>query len=182
MVVAVRHLFIAGELAPCRKQAINTCPADSVVTWTFAGWQPIIFYVTGVFTEIMLLDVFITVTLQWVRWRLTSPLALTCSLNRLLWWISKKTSKFRATSLCEGNPPVTDIFPSQRASTVSIWWRHHVLQALRTRQDNQDEKHHTRTISALLNINVTKSSHGVKVTRSCVLLCNPPAVFSLFSA
>ena len=30
---------------------------------------------------------------------------------------------------CEGNPPVTGGFPSQRASNaenVSIWWRHHV--------------------------------------------------------
>ena len=120
MVVAVRHLFISGELAPCRKQAINTCPADFVVTWTFAGWQPIIFYVTGIFTEIMLLD-------------------LGCLLNGLFWWRSKRTPKFHATSLCEGNPPVTDIFPSQRASNVSIWWRHHVVQALRTRQDSQDE-------------------------------------------
>ena len=32
--------------------------------------------------------------------------------------------------LCEGNPPVTDGFPSQRASNaenVSIWWPHHVV-------------------------------------------------------
>ena len=30
--------------------------------------------------------------------------------------------------LCEGNPPVTGGFPSQRASNtgdISIWWRHH---------------------------------------------------------
>ena len=36
----------------------------------------------------------------------------------------------RITCLCEGNPPVTDGFPSQRASNaenVSIWWRHHEL-------------------------------------------------------
>ena len=29
---------------------------------------------------------------------------------------SKKTSKFRVTGLCEGNSPVTDEFPAQRAS------------------------------------------------------------------
>ena len=32
--------------------------------------------------------------------------------------------------LCEGNPPVTDGFPSQRASAtgnVSIWWRYNVF-------------------------------------------------------
>ena len=40
----------------------------------------------------------------------------------------KKTLKLRVTGLCEGNPPVTGGFPSQRASdaeNVSIWWRHH---------------------------------------------------------
>ena len=34
------------------------------------------------------------------------------------------------TGLCEGNPPMTGGFPSQRASimkNVSIWWRHHVV-------------------------------------------------------
>ena len=36
--------------------------------------------------------------------------------------------KLRATGLCEGNPPMTDGFPSQGASNaenVSIWRRHH---------------------------------------------------------
>ena len=45
--------------------------------------------------------------------------------------VDKKTSKLRVTGLCEGNPPVTDGFPSQRASNtgnVFIWWRHHVTQ------------------------------------------------------
>ena len=40
----------------------------------------------------------------------------------------KKTSKLRVTGLCAGNSPVTDEFPTQRASNaenVSIWWRHH---------------------------------------------------------
>ena len=41
----------------------------------------------------------------------------------------KKTSKLRVTGLCEGNSPVTDEFPAQRAASnaenVSIWWRHH---------------------------------------------------------
>ena len=40
----------------------------------------------------------------------------------------KKKSKLHVTGLCEGYPPVTGGFPSQRASNtkhVSIWWRHH---------------------------------------------------------
>ena len=60
-----------------------------------------------------------------------------CLLNRLFRRRSKKTSKLRVTGLCEGNPPVTDGFPSQRASNaenVCIWWRHHV---------NVDSKHHS---------------------------------------
>ena len=53
---------------------------------------------------------------------------LGCLLNRLFRSRLKKTSKLRVTGLCEGNPPVTGWFPSQRASNaenVSIWWRHH---------------------------------------------------------
>ena len=43
---------------------------------------------------------------------------------------SKKTSKLCVTGLCEGNPPVIDGFPSQRASNmqnISIWWHHHIM-------------------------------------------------------
>ena len=50
---------------------------------------------------------------------------------------SKKTSKFSVTGLCVGNSPVTDEFPTQRASNaenVSIWWRHHA--PYRFRQHN----------------------------------------------
>ena len=57
------------------------------------------------------------------HWRLDG------SHNRLFRHRSKKTSKLRVTGLCEGNPPVTDGFPSQRArnaKNASIWWRHHV--------------------------------------------------------
>ena len=46
---------------------------------------------------------------------------------------SKKTSKLRVTGLCEGNPPVTGGFPSQRASNaenVYISWCHHVLRVI----------------------------------------------------
>ena len=49
-------------------------------------------------------------------------------LTRLFRRRSKKTSKLRDTSLCEGNSPVNDEFPAQRASNtekLSIWWRHH---------------------------------------------------------
>ena len=54
---------------------------------------------------------------------------LDCLLNRLFRRALEKTSRLRVTGLCEGNPPVTGGFPSQRASdteNISIWWRHHV--------------------------------------------------------
>ena len=55
---------------------------------------------------------------------------LNCLHNRLSRCWSKKTSKLRATGLCEGNSPVTGEFPAQRASNAEngpIWWRHHDL-------------------------------------------------------
>ena len=58
---------------------------------------------------------------------------LDCLLNRLFRRRSKKTWKLRVTDLYEGKPPVTEGFPSQRASnaeTVSVWWRHHVARWL----------------------------------------------------
>ena len=67
-------------------------------------------------------------TSWWTRWRLIS-LASRFLLKRLFRRRSKKTSLLRVTGLCEGNPPVTGGYPSQRASNaeyVFIWWRHHV--------------------------------------------------------
>ena len=52
-----------------------------------------------------------------------------CLFSRLFRRRSKKTSKLCVTGLCEGNPPVTGGFSSQRPSYAdffSIWWRHQV--------------------------------------------------------
>ena len=59
---------------------------------------------------------------------------LYCLFNRLFRHRSKKTSKLCVTGLCEGNPPVTGGFPSQRASNaenVSIWWCHRDLNRIK---------------------------------------------------
>ena len=51
---------------------------------------------------------------------------LTCLFGRR----SKKTSKLRATGLCEGNLPGTGEFAAQNGSNtrnVFIWWRHHAF-------------------------------------------------------
>ena len=53
---------------------------------------------------------------------------LECLLKRLFRRRSKKTSKLRATGLCEGNSPGTGEFPTPRgnnAENVLIWWRNH---------------------------------------------------------
>ena len=78
-----------------------------------------------------------------------------CLLNRLFRRRSKKTSKLRVTSLCEGNSPVTGEFPTRRVSNaenVSIWWRHHAFErnsslpggfpAKRTRMRKMSPKRH----------------------------------------
>ena len=73
----------------------------------------------------------ITVTSQWLPWRLKSP-ALGCLFNRLFKLTPKKTSKPALLALCEGNSPVTGEFPGQKASNAekaSIWWRHHAIEA-----------------------------------------------------
>ena len=53
-----------------------------------------------------------------------------CLLKILFRRRSKETSKLRVTGLCEGDSPVTDEFPAQKASNAenaSIWWRHHAV-------------------------------------------------------
>ena len=71
---------------------------------------------------------FITATPYWKRWRLKSRASRLFAQPFVQAQI-KERSKLRVTGLCEGNPPVTGGFPSQRASkakNVSIGWRHHV--------------------------------------------------------
>ena len=70
-------------------------------------------------------------TLQWCQNEhdgISNHRRLSCLFNPFFRRRSKKTSKLRVTGLCEGNPPVTGGFPSQRASNgenVSIPWRLH---------------------------------------------------------
>ena len=58
-----------------------------------------------------------------------------CLLNLLFGCTSKKTWKLRVTGLCVGNSPGTGEFAAQMASNaenVSIWWRHHGIDAIRS--------------------------------------------------
>ena len=73
-------------------------------------------------------NAFFTVASKWARRRLKSPVPR--------WFAEpfvqakiREISQLRVTGLCGRNSPVTDEFPSQRASNtehVSVWWRHHI--------------------------------------------------------
>ena len=71
-------------------------------------------------------------TLQWrqnERDGVSNHQPYECLLNRWFKAQIKDNIKapLRVTDLCEGNLPVTDEFPAQKASNaenVSIWWRH----------------------------------------------------------
>ena len=64
-----------------------------------------------------------TFTLHWrhnERNGVSNHRRLDCLLSLLFRRRSKKTSKPRVTALCEGNPPVTAGFPSQRSITAEM--------------------------------------------------------------
>ena len=73
----------------------------------------------------------VRIPLQWrhnERNGVSNHRRLDCSLNRLFRRRSERTSKLCVTALCEGNPPVTGGFPSQRVrngKNASSWGRHH---------------------------------------------------------
>ena len=68
--------------------------------------------------------------LRTLRWRHDEHNSVSNHQRLYCWFesISKKTSKHRVTGLCEGASPVSQWFPSQKASNaenISIRWRHH---------------------------------------------------------
>ena len=68
--------------------------------------------------------IYLNQSLQWrhnERDGASNQQRLDCLRNRLFRRRSKKTSKLRVTGLCEGNPPVTGGFSSQRASNVEMF-------------------------------------------------------------
>ena len=65
----------------------------------------------------------ITMTSQWARWRLKSPVSRLYTQPFI-----PAQMKENIKGLCQWNSPVTGEFPAKRASNaenVSIWWRHH---------------------------------------------------------
>ena len=63
------------------------------------------------------------------RWRIKSP-ASRLFAQAFVQAQVKESIKAPRHWLCEGYPPVTGEFPSQRArntENVSIWWRHHIM-------------------------------------------------------
>ena len=75
----------------------------------------------------IMIRLLITVTSQWERRRLRS-LASRMFVQPFVQAQIKENDKPCVTGLFNRNPPVTDGFPSQRATkaeNVSIWWCHH---------------------------------------------------------
>ena len=69
----------------------------------------------------IMLNIYITMTSQWARWRFKSPVSRLCTQPFV-------QAKLPVTGLCEGNVPVTGEFPAQRVSdavNVSIQCWHH---------------------------------------------------------
>ena len=98
---------------------------------------------------------------------------LDCLLNRLFRRKSKKTSKLRVTSLCEGNLPVTGEFPTQRASNAenaSIWWRHLLFLMFSTTPSNYLNKGKITFLSletGLRSPSLQESSNGSDAGKPC---------------
>ena len=80
--------------------------------------------------ELMPIQICVAISLQWHHNEcngVSNHQSHKCLLNHLFRRRSKKTSQLHVTGLCAGNSPVTDEFPTQRASNtenVSIWWHH----------------------------------------------------------
>ena len=103
-------------------------------------------------------------------------------LNRLHMRLSKKTSKLRVTGLCEGNPPVTSGFPSQRASSVEMFPFDDVIMCINvtiepliicpvTMQYNRVHEQHNSIIGAMHVLWTTMgSSHMCQNDNTTVIL------------
>ena len=68
---------------------------------------------------------------------------------------SKKTPKRCVSGLCEGNSPVTDEVPVQRASNaenVSIWWQHHACDVYHTHTTAHDPWRHSTNVYPVITI------------------------------
>ena len=100
----------------------NTCEMRCLQT----SWRPCDLALMRNY-NLSLLSVDITMTSQWVGWRLKSPASGLFTQPFIRAQIKENIKAPRHWPLC-GNSPGTGEFPAQMASnseTVSIWWRHH---------------------------------------------------------
>ena len=109
----------------------------------------------------------ITVTSQWPRWLLKSPVSPLFTQSFVQTQI-KKNSKLRVTGLFAGNSPVAGKFPAQRTSNaenVSIWWRHHEVETSRDHVNVQSLwlNHICVSTRAELNYSYWLHSHATKI-------------------
>ena len=125
--------FTFGIIGPFHNSLISVS-SDKCVLHGMPRWP----YLTGRHPTSALVDWIPVCWQHTLQWRHNGRTVVLnhrrpeCLLNRLFSRRSEKTSKLRATGLCEGNSSVTGEFPSQRASNaenVSIW-RHHGYQSV----------------------------------------------------
>ena len=92
---------------------------------------------------------------------------LGCLLNRLFRCRSKRTSNVYVNGRCEGNPPLTGGFPSQRASDVEnvpIWWRHMYARGILSHKYYLVGHIECKTLSIRLRINIPYARKNSAIT------------------
>ena len=123
-----KHLSVGIWCPYIRGLAVFIIIRPRWVTLRYEGWHSTI-------CAIPQLRSVMECTLQWNHNGVSNHQNLDCLFSRLFRRTSKKTSKLRGTGLCEGNPPVTGGFPSQRANDAEFFfmrWRHHDIALHRT--------------------------------------------------
>ena len=94
---------------------------------------------------------------------------------------SKKTSKPRVTVLCAGNSPVTDEFPTQRASNaenVSIWWRHRA-QGTHAIDQSYNSTMHPTDVTQFTSLQQKCAHVHITVTKWCIVGYGTGALWDL---
>ena len=123
-------------------------------------------------------------TLQWChneRDGISNYQRLDGLLNYLFRCRSKETSKLCATGLCEGNPPGTWWFPSQRASNVenvAIWWRHHDLFILHVMVDAIVAANLATMMTFWSKLQWNMDQNITFLSRNCIWTCHMAVIFS----
>ena len=134
MLQVVKTFFYARQtILSCTVSASQNLAPFFQYKWC-ANWRPVIWSVHVILTTILTamsghrrkflshntskMKYIHYITSEWARWRLKSPASWLFAQLFAQAQIKEKKSQLRVTGLCEGNPPVTGEFPSQRTSNA----------------------------------------------------------------